>query len=113
MRRKATRGPSRASLREVPEIDFDRYRPIGRGRHAANPYAKRLGEAGRNALVAQFLASERLVRLDEEVAAEFTSERAVNDALRLVLKLRDVAPRPPKRATTRSAKPRRARARTK
>jgi len=78
-----------------------------------NPYAKRLGEAGRSALFAQFLASERLVRLDEEVAAEFTTDRAVNDALRLVMKLREVAPRPPKKAAARTTKPRRERARSK
>lgn len=78
-----------------------------------NPYAKRLGEARRRELFARFLASEHLVRLDADVAAEFTSERAVNDALRLVLKLREVAPRPPKKASPRSTKARRERTRSK
>jgi hypothetical protein len=58
-----------------------------------NPYTKRLGVSGRKKIVARFLESERLVKLDGEIAEAFPSNEAVNDALRLVLKLRDIAPR--------------------
>ena len=68
----------------------------GRGR--PNPYARRLGVGGRKKLIDRFLASEHLVRLDEEIAKAFPSDEAVNQALRLVLKLREVTPRPPKKA---------------
>ena len=30
---KTDKGPSAASLREIPEVTLDRYRPLGRGRH--------------------------------------------------------------------------------
>lgn len=72
-----------------------------------NPYAKRLGVSGRKKVVARFLESERLVKLDEEVAEAFPSNEAVNDALRLVLKLRDIAPRPPRKTTPQPARGRR------
>ena len=62
-----------------------------------NPYAARLGASGRKALVDRFLQAEHLVRLDDDVAASFPSEAAVNEALRLVLRLRDLAPKPPKK----------------
>ena len=69
-----------------------------------NPYAKRLGTSGRKKLIDRFLESERLVRLDDEVAKAFPSQEAVNEALRLVLKLRDIAPRPPRKTTPQSAR---------
>lgn len=74
-----------------------------------NPYAKRLGALGRRKLIERFLESERLVKLDEEVAEAFPSGEAVNDALRLVLKLRDIAPRPPRKTVPPSARGRRKR----
>ncbi len=64
-----------------------------------NPYAKRMGASGRKKVIERFLASEHLVRLDDEIAKAFPSNEAVNEALRLVLKLRNIAPRPPKKAT--------------
>lgn len=72
-----------------------------------NPYAKRLGSSGRKKLLERFLESERLVKLDEEVAAAFPSDEAVNDALRLVLKLRDISPRTPRKTTPQPAQGRR------
>ncbi|HKQ68762.1 MAG TPA: hypothetical protein VJT73_05450 [Polyangiaceae bacterium] len=72
-----------------------------------NPYAKRLGASGRKTIIDRFLESERLVKLDEEVADAFPSNEAVNDALRLVLKLRDIAPRPPRKTTPQPAPRRR------
>jgi hypothetical protein len=87
------------------EYDLENGRP--------NPYARRLGAAGRNALVERFLKSEHLVRLDEEVAEAFPSGEAVNEALRLVLRLRNLAPRPLKKATSGSTRGRRKRARRK
>jgi hypothetical protein len=74
-----------------------------------NPYAKRLGASGRKVLIERFLESQRLVRLDEEVAKAFPSNEAVNDALRLVLKLRDIAPRPPRKTAPQSGRARRKR----
>ncbi len=74
-----------------------------------NPYAKRIGEKGRKVLVAHYLKSEGLVRLDEDVAEAFDSEEAVNEALRLVLRLRELTPRPPKKAPP-TSKPRKRRA---
>ncbi len=63
-----------------------------------NPYAKRLGEKGREVLVQRYLRAEGLVRLDADIAEAFESEEAVNEALRLVLRLRELAPRAPKKA---------------
>jgi hypothetical protein len=59
-----------------------------------NPYAKRLGVAGRKALRERFLESEHLVRLDDDIAEAFPTPEAVNEALRLVLRIRDTAPKP-------------------
>lgn len=66
-----------------------------------NPYAKRIGDKGRKVLVDSYLRAESLVRLDEDVAEAFDSEEAVNEALRLVLRLRELAPRLPKKASPR------------
>ena len=66
-----------------------------------NPYARRLGAAGRKKLSERFLEAEHLVRLDDEVAEAFPSEEAVNEALRLVLRLRDLTPRPPRKTSPR------------
>ena len=73
-----------------------------RGRSRPNPYARRLGASGRQVLVARFLHAEKLVRLDDEVAAEFQDEASVNEALRLVARLRKVGVRRP-RKTRRAA----------
>jgi len=73
-----------------------------------NPYAKRLGDRGRKAVLEQYLRAEGLVRLDADVARAFDSEEAVNEALRLVLRLRELAPRAPKKAAP-AAKTRRRR----
>lgn len=73
-----------------------------------NPYAKRLGAAGREALTVRFLESERLVRLAPEVAEVFPTEEAVNEALRLVIQLRELEPRLPVK-TAPAAPPRRKR----
>jgi hypothetical protein len=69
--------------------------------------AKRLGVSGRKKVVARFLESERLVKLDKEIAEAFPSNEAVNDALRLVLKPRDLARRPPRKTTPLLARGRR------
>jgi hypothetical protein len=61
-----------------------------------NPYVKRLGEEGRKELDRRFLEAEGFVRLDDEVAAAFPSSDTVNEALRLVLKLRKVGAKPRK-----------------
>ncbi len=61
---------------------------LGAGR--PNPYAKRLGAAGREAILERYYASEHLVRLDDEVASAFPSPEAVNEALRLVMRLREI-----------------------
>jgi hypothetical protein len=74
-----------------------------------NPYAKRLGEKGRRVLVDRYLKAEGLVRLDDDVAEAFDSEESVNEALRLVLRLRELTPRPPKKASP-ASKPRKRRA---
>jgi hypothetical protein len=86
------------------EYDLEGARP--------NPYAKRLGASGRKALIDRFLESERLVKLDEEVAEAFRSGEAVNDALRLVIKLRESDPRQPRKTTPQTARGRRRRSRS-
>lgn len=74
-----------------------------------NPYAKRITEAGRDELVRRFHDAERLVRLDDDVAAVFTTEESVNEALRLLLRVREITPKPgPARATKRAPAKRRA-----
>lgn len=77
-----------------------------------NPYAKRLGASGRKALVDRFLESERLVKLDEEVAEAFPTGEAVNDALRLVIKLREAGPQTPRKTTPQPARGHRRRSRS-
>jgi hypothetical protein len=76
-----------------------------------NPHAERVGARGREVLVQRFLRSENLVRLDEDVAAAFADEASVNEALRLVLQLREVGAkarprRAPADASTSDAEPR-------
>lgn len=68
------------------EYDFKGGRP--------NPYARRLGAEGRKALAERFLAAEHLVRLDDDLVKAFPTPEAVNEALRLVLQIRESAPRP-------------------
>ena len=67
------------------------------------PYAKRISARGREVLIQRFLGVEHLVRLADDVAAAFPDEASVNQALRLVLQLRQLAPAQPK--PRRSAKP--------
>jgi hypothetical protein len=56
-----------------------------------NPCAKRIGAAGRSALLERFLRTEGYVRLDDDVVGAFSSEAAVNEALRLVLRAKALA----------------------
>ena len=67
----------------------------------SNEYAKRLGAKGRDALLDRYVEAEGLVRLDDDVAAAFDSAEAVNEALRLVLRLRELAPRATKKTRPR------------
>ena len=69
-----------------------------RGGGRRNPYARRLGRRGRDALLERYVKAEGLVRLDDDVAGAFASEEEVNEALRLVVRLRELAPRPPRKA---------------
>jgi hypothetical protein len=69
----------------------------------SNEYAKRLGAKGHEALLDRYVEAAGLVRLDDDVAAAFDSADAVNEALRMVLRLRELTPRPAKK----TAKPRR------
>jgi hypothetical protein len=55
-----------------------------------NPYVKRLGAAGRAAILEQFLRSERFVRVDDDLAAAFPDDETVNETLRLALKMNGV-----------------------
>lgn len=55
-----------------------------------NPYAKRLGAAGREALLARFYEAEHLVRLDDDIAEAFPDEAIVNETLRLALRMKGV-----------------------
>ena len=66
----------------------------------ANPYARRMGAAGRAAVLERFLRSEHFVRLDADLAEAFTDDAAVNATLRLALQMRDLAGKP-KRAKAR------------
>ena len=67
-----------------------------------NDYAKRLGAEGREAILAQYVRAEGLVRLDDDVAAAFGSAEAVNEALRIVLRLRELAPPTKQKPTTKT-----------
>ena len=58
-----------------PEYDFDE---LG----SATP-----GEAVRGKYAQAYRDSSNVVRLDDDVASAFPNERAVNDALRLLIKL--------------------------
>jgi hypothetical protein len=73
---------------------------LGEGR--PNPYRKAIGAAGRTVLLERFLRAEHFVRLDDDVAAAFESETAVNEALRLLLRAKALvsqsAPAPRRRA---------------
>jgi hypothetical protein len=50
------------------EYDLDSGKP--------NPYAKRIGAAGRSALLERFLRAEGYVRLDDDVVGAFSSDAA-------------------------------------
>ncbi len=77
------------------EYDFHGSKP--------NPYAARLGEKGKEQVNRLFLESEGFVRLDDEVAEAFPSAESVNEALRLVMRLREVG----RRKASPKTKPRR------
>ena len=76
---------------------------LGTGR--PNPYAKRIGTAGRAVLLERFLKAEHFVRLDADVAEAFEDDAAVNEALRLVLRAKALATRvtPPGRRRARKS----------
>jgi hypothetical protein len=57
----------------------------------SNPYARRIGKAGRAIVLGRFLRSEHYVRLDDDVAEAFPDEAMVNETLRLVLKAKTLA----------------------
>lgn len=56
-----------------------------------NPYAKRLGAAGRSVLLERFLRSEHFVRLDPDLAEAFADDAQINATLRLALQMKEVA----------------------
>lgn len=72
-----------------------------------NPYAKRLGAAGRSVLLEQFLRSEHFVRLDADLAEAFEDDAQVNATLRLALQMKAVTGGPkrarPKRSTAKKS----------
>lgn len=67
--KKATRGPSKASLKEIPEVDFSKMRRLPRGRFAHL-------SAGRDV---------HHVTIDPDLWPHFRSAAAVNAALRAVV----------------------------
>jgi hypothetical protein len=75
---------------------------LGEGR--PNPYRKAIGAAGRTVLLERFLRAEHFVRLDDDVAAAFESETAVNEALRLLLRAKALVSHPVVPAPRRRAK---------
>jgi hypothetical protein len=72
-----------------------------------NPYAKRIGAAGRSVILERFLRSERFVRLDADLAEAFTDDAQVNATLRLALQMKEIAGAPkrtrPKRSPTKKS----------
>ncbi|MDP9002794.1 MAG: hypothetical protein M3O46_22115 [Myxococcota bacterium] len=64
-----------------------------------NPYAKRLGPAGRAAVLERFLRSQHFVRVDDDLAADFPDDKTVNETLRLALKLQGVLAKPKRQQT--------------
>ncbi len=68
--------------------------------------ARRLGAGGRKASVERYFSADHVVQLDDDVAGAFASGEAVNEALRLVLRLRALAaPTPRKRAPSARSRP--------
>lgn len=65
-----------------------------------NPSAARISEPGSAELLRRFREAEYLVRLDDDVAAVFTTEESVNEALRLLLRDRGATPKPVRARTT-------------
>jgi hypothetical protein len=68
-----------------------------------NPYAKRLGAAGRAAVLERFLRSEHFVRIDDDLVETFGDEQTVNATLRLALRMKGVLAKP-KTAAARSSR---------
>jgi hypothetical protein len=67
-----------------------------------NPYAKRIGAQGRSVVIERFLRSEHFVRLDADLAQEFTDDAQVNATLRLALQMKEVAGGPKRARPKRS-----------
>jgi hypothetical protein len=68
-----------------------------------NPYLKKLGVRGRNELVAWWAnVSERVRVLPEDVAAAFPDTDSTVEALRIVMRLRDIDRRPRSRRARRA-----------
>lgn len=90
----------RSNVRGSGSAMRDEYElPAGR----SNPYVGRIGEAGRAELLRRFQEADHLARLDDDVAAVFSTEKSVNDALRLLLRVREITPKPgPAHATKRA-----------
>jgi len=61
-----------------------------------NPYARRLGAGGRKAIAERYFNADHVVQLDDDVAGAFASGEAVNEALRLVVRLRALAAATPR-----------------
>ena len=72
-----------------------------------NPYAKRMGAAGRSVVLERFLRSEHFVRLDDDLAAAFADDAQVNATLRLALRMKEITAGPkgarPKRQVTKKS----------
>jgi hypothetical protein len=73
------------------------------GAWRSNPYYEKLGEQGRKAILERYYASEGLIRLDADVAADFPDAESVNEALRLVVKLRKLKKPTSRRSRTKPA----------
>lgn len=79
--------PSEASLREMPELDFDKLKPLGRGRYA-------------------HLATGRMVhvvQIDDDLWAHFGSADKVNEALRALVAVAKIVKRDPDDNATKAA----------
>jgi hypothetical protein len=68
-----------------------------------NPYLRRIGAAGRAAILERFLRSENFVRIDDDLADAFPDEATVNETLRLALRMRGVLARPKRSARARKS----------
>ncbi|MBI2894425.1 MAG: hypothetical protein HYY06_12815 [Deltaproteobacteria bacterium] len=83
--------PSKASLEEIPEVDFSR------ARVRRSPYARKIGARGRRQMIARFERESNVRLLDDDLAELFPDSRSVNDALRTLRDLAKRVGRPPRR----------------